>query len=82
MATKREGVSCYDKAEPDEPLFVLRGQDISSASMVCEWIKQNIENASDSKLKEALSCALKMRSYGKMGGGMDGSYETKRRKAT
>lgn len=37
MATKREGVPCYDKAAEDEPLFVLRGQDQFAAETVEYW---------------------------------------------
>lgn len=81
MATKREGVACYDKADEDEPLFVLRAQDMSSPLVVLEWIRQNIESAPHAKLRDAFECALKMVSYGKMGGGMDGTYETKRKRA-
>ena len=34
MPTKQQGVSCYDKAEPTEPLFVVRGQDYSGPAVV------------------------------------------------
>lgn len=40
MATKRTGVSCYDKAEMDEPLFVLRAQDPLAAELVREWARR------------------------------------------
>lgn len=82
MASKLEGNPSYDKAAPDEPLFVLRAQDLSSPQVVLEWIRLNIETAPHSKLREAFECALKMSTYGKMGGGIPGgSYETKRKKA-
>lgn len=80
MGTKKAGVPCYDKAGPDEPLFVLRAQDLSSPKIVAEWIKQNIETAPHQKLRDALEVALSMSSYGRMYG-MDGGYETKRKKA-
>ena len=37
MATKRAGVACYDRAGEDEPLFVLRAQDVLAAGVVREW---------------------------------------------
>jgi hypothetical protein len=37
MATKREGISCYDKADDDEPLFVLRPTDILAPEIIREW---------------------------------------------
>lgn len=40
MATKRTGVSCYDKAAEDEPLFVLRAQDPLAAEIVREWARR------------------------------------------
>ena len=51
------------KLSDDEEAFVLRGQDISAPRIVCLWIADNIVNdsCSDSKLQEALSCALRMR---------------------
>ena len=38
MSRKRDGVPCYDKAEPDEPIFVLRSQDLIAPDVV-EWKK-------------------------------------------
>jgi hypothetical protein len=37
MATKRSGIPCYDKADADEPLFVLRSTDMLAPEMVREW---------------------------------------------
>jgi hypothetical protein len=38
MTTKQEGGDpCYEKAEPDEPIFVLRAQDILAPEIVREW---------------------------------------------
>lgn len=37
MATKREGIACYDKAGMDEPLFVLRAQDKLAPILVRLW---------------------------------------------
>ena len=37
MTTKEEGSTCYDKAAPDEPIFVLRAQDMLAPEIVREW---------------------------------------------
>lgn len=63
MGTKNTGIPCYDKAAPDEPLFVLRAQDCSSPEVVIEWIKRNIRNVPNKKLHEALDAALEMVRY-------------------
>lgn len=63
MGTKKTGIPCYDKADPDEPLFVLRGQDRSSPEVVIEWIKRNIASCPDAKLHEALDAAIAMTRY-------------------
>lgn len=39
-ATKEKGVPCYDKAAPDEPIFVLRGVDPSAPEAVRAWARQ------------------------------------------
>lgn len=80
VCTKKTGVPCYDKATPDEPVFVLRAQDLTSPQVVCEWIRLNIETAPQDKLRQALESALAMASFGKMYG-IDGTYETKRKRA-
>lgn len=53
---------CYVKAKMrGEHTFTLVGQDRTSPSVVCEWIKQNIETAPPNKLRLALKDALEMR---------------------
>lgn len=37
MATKKTGIPCYDKAALDEPLFVLRAQDMLAPEIIREW---------------------------------------------
>lgn len=82
VCTKTTGVPCYDKAKPDEPVFVLRAQDLTSPTVICEWIKLNIETAPHDKLRQALESALEMGSYGKMNATVGGGgYETKRKRA-
>lgn len=61
MGTKATGIGCYDKAAPDEELFVLRAQDNSAPFVVLEWIKRNIRTAPDTKLRDAFECALRMK---------------------
>ena len=51
-----------NKIRPDEPFFVLRGQDFTSPKMILEWIKENL-HVNDDKLREAFECALAMKSY-------------------
>lgn len=65
MATKRAGCSCYENADQDEPLFVLRAQDVTAPRTVAQWILENIEHAPREKLHEALECAIAMRSWPK-----------------
>ena len=50
------------KIKPDEPFFVLRGQDFTSPRLIMEWIKENL-HVNDDKLREAFECALKMKNY-------------------
>jgi hypothetical protein len=63
MGTKEKGISCYEKAGPQEELFVLRAQDFSSAEVIIEWIKMNFRKTPDAKLREAFECALRMKAF-------------------
>lgn len=54
---------CLEKAEDDEPIFVLRGQDVSSPKHVLSWLADNIENVSEEKARDAFGHALAMRRY-------------------
>lgn len=61
MSTKREGVSCYDKAGLDEPLFVLRAQDRLAAIVVRFWANLAEEGGTKPEIvAEARSCANQM----------------------
>jgi hypothetical protein len=61
MSTKRNGVSCYDKAEMDEPLFVLRAHDILAADAVRAWADlARRHGVREDKVDEALRCAKDM----------------------
>lgn len=49
---------CYTKADPDEPLFVLRAKDPSAPSLVRLWAsRQEMTEENSDKLREALDCA-------------------------
>lgn len=64
MATKREGVACYEKADPDEPIFVLRAQDRLAPILVRLWAMLAWANgAPQPKISEANVCAMKMEDW-------------------
>lgn len=62
MATKYNS-PCIKKAGDDEPLFVLRSQDISSPLLILEWIKVNFETCTEEKLQAAFKTAMEMRNW-------------------
>lgn len=49
---------CYNKAEPDEPMFVLLGRDPLAPDVVRFWAARR--GANDEKALEALACAKAM----------------------
>lgn len=64
MATKRVGVLCYDKADPDEPIFVLRAQDALAADTVRFWAAQaHLRGVDQAKVNEAHRCAELMEKW-------------------
>ncbi|PYX71578.1 MAG: hypothetical protein DMG78_14830 [Acidobacteria bacterium] len=64
MSTKKNGVPCYDNAAPDEPLFVLRGNDTLAAATVLFWCSLAIDHkVSGAKVQEAMNCAEDMRQW-------------------
>jgi hypothetical protein len=53
---------CFRKAQlRGDVTFTVVGQDVSSATIVCEWIKNNIYTCPEDKLHEALKRAIAMR---------------------
>ena len=54
---------CLAKAAPDEMLFILRAQDVSSPKVVLHWIAENFLTCNDKKLREAFECAIQMKSF-------------------
>jgi len=63
-STKNEGVSCFDKADPDEPVFVLRAQDMLGPEIVREWAyRAQCEGAPIAKCDEARRIADAMEQW-------------------
>lgn len=54
---------CFNKADDNEMLFVLRAQDYSAPRIVLHWISKNFETCPDEKLREAFECALAMKKH-------------------
>lgn len=64
MSTKAKGDSCYEKAAPDEPIFVLRGQDKLAPTAVRIWAQLALKaGMSKEKFREAEQCALEMEKW-------------------
>lgn len=64
MATKTDGIPCYDKAGGDEPLFVLRAQDALAPEIVREWAyRARAAGVNESKVAEARACADEMEDW-------------------
>lgn len=66
MSTKRRGVPSYEKASLDEPIFVLRAQDILAPDAVRRWAKlAESYGVSHAKIREAMDCAKQMEDWKK-----------------
>ena len=68
MGTKNNpGIhSCYDKADPDEPMFVLLGRDPIAPFLVGWWVglkSMHDPNADEAKLAEAMQTAKAMEDW-------------------
>lgn len=69
--TKREEIenlgSCLNKAEMDEPVFVLRANDPETMKTVLNWILSRVENGTntvaDPKIQDALDFILQVAIY-------------------
>ena len=61
MATKREvladPLSCWNKAGDDEPVFVLRAQDILAPWLVAEWANMVLQLGDGRDLPPKVSAA-------------------------
>ncbi len=66
MATKNNPgqFDCYERAGPDEPLFVLRAKDLLSPELVRLWADKSEEAGEFSdKVTEARKCADDMEAW-------------------
>lgn len=67
MATKNNpGVyDCYEKAHPDEPMFVLLARDPVAPILVEWWVslRRRMGGTEEQKLAEAEQCAASMREW-------------------
>lgn len=59
MATKNNCPTLL-KVQPDEPIFVLRAQDMTAPATIRKWVAFNADTAPARKLAEALECAAVM----------------------
>lgn len=59
--------SCLNKAAVDEPLFVLRGKDVTAGETVRDWTRKRIaagkNRPGDEQIVEALAIAEAMDAY-------------------
>lgn len=63
-ATKNEGLTTIEKADPDEPLFVLRAQDILAPEVVRDWAhRARAANVDPAKVVDALNIADRMEEW-------------------
>ena len=54
--------SCINKADPQEPVFVLRGQDLTSPAFVLAWAElARVLGCNPEKVNEAILTAKKMK---------------------
>lgn len=64
LGTKEAGVACYDKAAPDEPLFVLRGSDPAAPAAIRAWAMQAREvGHREEKVQGALEHAREIEAW-------------------
>ena len=55
---------CYEKAEPDEPVFVLLARDPRAALLVRLWAELALTDGQPSeKVDEAFNCATNMEAW-------------------
>jgi hypothetical protein len=66
LATKLEELndpnSTLNKAADDEPIFILRAQDMTAPQTVLEWMQRNPQ-IGEAKFAEARDCADAMRAW-------------------
>lgn len=63
-STKKEGVSSLERAGEDEPVFVLRAQDMLAPELVREWVfRARINGVPKEKVEEARGIADAMEDW-------------------
>lgn len=61
MSTKQEVLAALEKIPDDEPLFLVRGQDILSVQVVLQWIHSAMcAGVEGGKIQDAFLCAAAM----------------------
>lgn len=56
--------ACLIKAKDDEPIFVLRAQDMTSPTVIKMWLRLNPELSMD-KYADAIECIQQMENWPK-----------------
>jgi len=59
----RDNDACLAKVDPDEPIFVLRAQDISAPEIVEYWLTLNVGTLAVEKRLETIDCVTAMRNW-------------------
>jgi hypothetical protein len=69
VSTKRIGIPEYDKAAPDEELFVLRAQDSFAPEVVLLWAQTaKMRGCPQQKVEDARRAAARMRAWQEING--------------
>lgn len=66
MSTKSNpgSFNCYDRAEPDEPLFTLLGRDPAASFAVALWVRvRTMMFGGSEQVAEAAGCSEQMRDW-------------------
>jgi len=63
-STKKEGVATFDKVAEDEPVFILRAQDVLAPEIVREWVfRARINGVAQDKVDDARRIADAMEDW-------------------
>lgn len=61
-STKHNSV-CLQRAKDDEPIFVLRAQDVTSPAVIVKWVELNLSSQPWEKLHGAVNIAKEMQEW-------------------
>ena len=65
MTTPAEAIAKLQAMDPNEPVFVLRSQDVIASGLVREWcVRATVLRAPRPKVTEAYECAEAMDAWG------------------